>query len=232
MRKTLLTTLAMAAALSASAVTVELLTNGAGTTLDGWTNTGSNPQSQFGIFEDDSGVFWFGSSREQGYMAYDVAQLSQTVTLADLGITEDVIQDCPQVTASVIVFADNGSTTCNVKVYQIGADGSTNDTQTVLDRAGETINPAIAVTNSFPLNSATRKLKYELNGLDRKQWTGFYGPKFRNCSMSIPSFTIAFVSNGATVDTTNCFSLASVTPPTAPRSSRTSWGSSTLPRAR
>ena len=186
MRKTLLTTLAMAAVLSAQARTIELLTNGAGTTLNGWTNTGYNSESQFGIFEDNSGVSWFGSSRGQGYMFYADAQLSQTVTLADLGITEGYIQSCPTVTASVIVFADSGSTTCNVKVYQIGADGSTNDTQTVLDRAGETINPAIAVTNSFPLNSATRKLKYELNGVDSKQWAGFYGPKFRNCSLTIP----------------------------------------------
>jgi len=186
MRKTLLTTLAMAAVLSAQARTIELLTNGAGTTLDGWTNTGSNSESQFGIFEDNSGVSWFGSERKSGYMDFDSAQLSQTVTLADLGITEGYIQSCPTVTASVIVFADSGSTTCNVKVYQIGADGSTKDTQTVLARAGETINPAIAVTNSFPLNSATRKLKYELNGLDSKVWAGFYGPKFRNCSLTIP----------------------------------------------
>ena len=211
----------MAAALSASAapITVELLTNGAGTTLDGWTNTGSDDRSKFGIFEDNSGVSWFGSERAHAYMDDAAATLSQTVTLAELGITEGEIQTCPTVTASVIVFADRGSITCNVKVYQIGADGSTIDTQTVLDRANETINPAMNVTKSFSLNSATRKLKYELNGVDKDAWTGFYGPKFRNCSLTVAvsrPVNFTYVSEGATLGTATYDDMT----PAAPIASR------------
>ena len=180
-----LAVLCAAAALSASAGEFELLTNGAGTTLDGWTNTGANNKSLFGIFEDNSEVSWFGSERKSGYTEFDSAQLSQTVTLADLGIMEAEIQQRPTVTASVIAFADQGSTTCSVKVYELTESGSTIEEHVILNKAGENINPAENFSSSFQIDSGTRKLKYELNGLDSLKWEGFYGPKFRNCSLTI-----------------------------------------------
>ena len=185
MRKTLLTMLAMAAALSASAWEIELLTNGDGSTLNGWTNTGSNPKSQFGIFEDNSGVSWFGSSRGQGYMEYDDAKLSQTVTLAGFGISESDIARNPTVTASGIVLAAQGSTNCTVKVYELTESGSPIAEHLIMDRSGETIDLEKYFSSSFQIDPATRKLKYELNGMDRLQWEGFYGPKFRNCSLKL-----------------------------------------------
>ena len=220
MRKTLLTMLATAAALCASAVQVELLTNGDGTTLDGWENTGDNANSHFAIEEVEE-AFWFGTKREKNFVMGVDAKLSQTVTLADHGIAEDELLQSPTVTASVTVLAKDGSATCNVKVYQLDADGNMieSGTHTVLDRARQIINPESVVTNSFTINPATRKLKFELCGLDSKQWEGFYGPKFRNCSLVIeykPVFTVNFMSEGTALGAGRLVGTFS-TPPIAPR---------------
>ena len=174
MKKTLLTMIALAAAISAQAVTFELLKNGAGTTLDGWENSYSGSGSAFAIQTIDD-VSWFASS-------HSTCRLSQTVTLADYGIN---IQANPTVTASGIVLADSGSSLCNVTVYELGASGNVIASHVIMDRPDETISSATAFSNTFSLNSSTRKLKYELNGNDSKEWAGYYGPKFRNCSLTI-----------------------------------------------
>ena len=89
MKKILSAILATAAALSASAWEIELLTNGNGSTLDGWVNADSGSGSDFGIqlIED---VSWFASS-------YNPCSLSQTVTLTDCGLSADDIQSNPTV---------------------------------------------------------------------------------------------------------------------------------------
>ena len=180
MKKTLLTLLATAAALSASAWEIELLTNGAGTTLDGWVNADSGSGSDFGIqlIED---VSWFASS-------HNPCSLSQTVTLTDCGLSADDIQSNPTVTASGIVMtatqaSGHVSKTCNVKVYELDANGNALATHTIMDRANELISPPAAFSATFSLNSSTRQLKYEMNGQDYDGWSGRYGPKFRNCSL-------------------------------------------------
>ncbi|MBQ3748363.1 MAG: hypothetical protein II863_13250, partial [Kiritimatiellae bacterium] len=182
MRKTFLTMLAMAAALSASAVEIELLTNGAGTTLDGWVNAYSGSGSDFGI-QLIGDVSWFASS-------YNPCSLSQTVTLTDCGLSADDIQSNPTVTASGIVMtatqaSGHVSKTCNVKVYELDANGNALATHTIMDRANELISPPAAFSATFSLNSSTRQLKYEMNGQDYDGWSGRYGPKFRNCSLTI-----------------------------------------------
>jgi len=172
--------LATVAALSASAWEIELLTNGAGTTLDGWVNAYSGSGSDFGIqlIED---VSWFASS-------YNPCSLSQTVTLTDCGLSADDIQSNPTVTASGIVMtatqaSGHVSKTCNVKVYELDANGNALATHTIMDRANELISPPAAFSATFSLNSSTRQLKYEMNGQDYDGWSGRYGPKFRNCSL-------------------------------------------------
>ena len=115
MKKTFSTMLAMAAALLAQAEVIDLLTNGAGTTLDGWENSG------FAIQTTDD-VSWFRAG-------HTVCRLSQTVTLSAYGLTESDIQGGPTVTASGIVQADvnkdgSGGRICNVKVYELDADGN------------------------------------------------------------------------------------------------------------
>ena len=177
MKKTLLTLLATAAALSASAWEIELLTNGAGTTLDGWVNAYSGSGSAFGIQTIDD-VSWFASS-------YNTCRLSQTVTLADYGFAESDILAHPTVTASGIFLANSGSSVCNVTVYELGASGNEIASHLIMNRPGETISSATAFSNTFSLNSSTRKLKYELRGDDSKDWAGYYGPKFRNCSLTV-----------------------------------------------
>ena len=61
MEKTLFAILAMAAALSASAVEIELLTNGEGTTLNGWTQ---ETTFGFAIYTDSADNSWFVPSME------------------------------------------------------------------------------------------------------------------------------------------------------------------------
>ena len=194
MKKTLWTILAMAAALCAQAVEIELLTNGAGSTLEGWTNSYDTYEgSMFGI-DTYSGYNWFASR-------HGLCQLWQTVTLADHGITESDIQANPTVTASVIVLAPWGSSTCNVKVYELDANDNTLAPHEVLNRGGETISSEISAQITFSLNSSTRKLKYELNGVDSQGWTGYYGPKFRNCSLKIDrNVNVAFSSSGTALE--------------------------------
>ena len=174
--------LATAAALSAQAVQIELLTNGYGSTLDGWTNASSYSGGAFEI-ETKYDASWFASS------CYPCS-LSQVVTLTDCGLTEGDIQSNPTVTASGIVIAadqkdDCASRICNVKVYELDASGNTLATHVIMDRVGEVISTPAAFTNTFSLGSSTRKLKYEMNGQDNLIWAGTYGPKFRNCSLKL-----------------------------------------------
>ena len=193
MKKKLLTILAMAAALSAPAIEIELLTNGEGTTLEGWTNSYTYEGSMFGI-DTYSDYNWFASR-------HGLCQLWQTVTLADHGVAESDIQTNPAVTAGAIVLANWGSRTCNVKVYELDANDITLATHEVLDRGGETISSETSAKITFSLNSGTRKLKYELNGNDRNDWSGYYGPKFRNCSVKIDrNVNVSFSSAGTALE--------------------------------
>ncbi|MBQ2631875.1 MAG: hypothetical protein IJG13_19540, partial [Kiritimatiellae bacterium] len=105
--------MATAAALCASATTIELLKNGEGTTLDGWVNTDSRPSASVTNQTTEGGISWFASSFRQ-------CQLSQTVTLLERGLTKGDIQGKPTVTASGIVWAgqnngsNSGNNICNV----------------------------------------------------------------------------------------------------------------------
>ena len=209
MKKTFWATLAMAAALSSSAVEIEFLTNGDGSTLDGWEHPGTPNVSAFAIQTID-GIGWFASS-------YSECQLSQTVTLSDYGVTESYIQANPTVTASGIVWAptekeNEGSRICLVKVYELDADGGQLQAHVIMDRSGELISNPATFSNTFSLNSNTRKLKYELRGRDIINWVGYYGPKFRNCSLTIDKpLTVSFVSAGMTLEGSGD------APPIAPR---------------
>ncbi|MBQ4199839.1 MAG: hypothetical protein II649_08145, partial [Kiritimatiellae bacterium] len=95
MKKTLWTMLAMAAALSASAVEVELLKDGQGTAI---TANWKNPDNRFGIWTDNDNVAsWFRAT-------YEESTLSQSVTLSDCGISAEEIQAGMTMTASATVF--------------------------------------------------------------------------------------------------------------------------------
>ncbi|MBR1609133.1 MAG: hypothetical protein IJ678_05905 [Kiritimatiellae bacterium] len=214
MKTKLFAIMTVAAALSAQAVQIEILTNGEGTTLDGWTNTYTDAGETFSIQTTDDGAGWFASS-------YHACQLWQTVTLSDFGLSESDIQGNPTVTASGIVLANvqkdnsnSGSKICNVKVYELDASGDTLHEHTIMDRTGELISAPAGFSDSFQLDSATRKLKYEINGRDSVNWAGYYGPKFRNCSLTIDKtlvFSFSFVSDGASLEG------SSDAPPIAPR---------------
>ena len=200
MKKTFFAMMAMVAALSASAVEIELLTNGEGTTLDGWTRQ----SGYFSIAADETGS-WFAAGNE-----YCVEY--QTVTLADFGITEDAIQANQTMTASITVWSEySGNRICNARVFQLGENDEELEVNTFVERANDDAFAATNVTASFTINSRTRKLKYEFSGQSPNA-NASYGPKFRNCSLKIDkqqSFT--FVSVGTTLQGT------AEQPPIAPR---------------
>ena len=205
LKKTLLAILATAAAFSAlAATTPDLVTNGEpGNNLDGWTNFGS---STFSRWFDGMDYIWF---RAYG----NDSRLSQTIVLADKGITPEAIAYGATVKASVIA---TGGNTGNATVYQLDADDGVLASNTVF-----AVTNAVASTSypdiEFALNPSTRKLKYELFVAEMDS---SYSLKFRKCSLKVttlPQYQITFISNGASVGTTNCFDLATLTPPTASR---------------
>ena len=196
---------AVATSATLPAATIELLTNGDGSTLDGWQN------NDFGLWENGAtGENWFRAS-------YNYCRLMQTVALTDFGITADEIQAGITLTASVTAFAtertDNnaGSAACRVVVYEYDASGVCLATNVVLDKAG-TYFDATTFTTNFALNSDTRSVKYEMDGQSIRFWAGLYGPGFRNCSLTIDKpLTVSFVSAGATLEGSDEH------PPIAPR---------------
>ena len=205
MKKALLTTLALAASLSAQAATTpELLTNGGPVNnLNGWTNSGS---SNFSRYFDGEDYDWF---RAYG----NDCCLSQTIVLADKGISPEDIAYGATVKASVIA---TGGNTGNATVYQLDAGDvvlASNTVFAVNNQVASTSYPEI----EFALNPSTRKLRYELYA---EEVNSSYSLKFRECSLKVttlPQYHITFISNDATVGTTNCFDLATLTPPAASR---------------
>ena len=205
MKKALLTTLALAASLSAQAATTpELLTNGGPVNnLNGWTNSGS---SNFSRYFDGEDYDWF---RAYG----NDCCLSQTIVLADKGISPEDIAYGATVKASVIA---TGGNTGNATVYQLDAGDvvlASNTVFAVNNQVASTSYPEI----EFALNPSTRKLRYELYA---EEVNSSYRLKFRECSLKVttlPQYHITFISNDATVGTTNCFDLATLTPPAASR---------------
>ncbi len=168
MKKIIFAVLAMAAALAARAVQIELLTNGDGSTKAGWTVSGS--------FESEDSWFVTG---------HTTATMRQLVDLESFGITAEDIQASASITASVTVWRKWGSSLCRVKVEEFDAGGTSLGVHTVVDlpytKDSEDSPNSYAI--SFNLSSSTRKLRYTLEGADSLNWAGHYGPKFRNCSL-------------------------------------------------
>ena len=197
-----ISTFVMAAALSASAATtIELLTNGNPTgNLDGWTNSGS---ANFVIYNDGEND-WFEADD-------DGCDLSQTIVLADKGITPDVIATEPTMTASIIA---RGGYEGRASVEQLDADGNILSDHNVV-----VVNDTIGATSysiQFKLNPNARTLKYRLVAYDVY---GLYMLKFRNCSLGIILPTmLTFVSEGTTLGTASY--VPGETAPTAPTASR------------
>ena len=216
MKKTLLAILAITAAFSAlAATTPDLVTNGEpGNNLDGWTNFGS---STFSRWFDGMDYIWF---RAYG----NDSRLSQTIVLADKGITPRDIASGATVKASVIA---TGGNTGNATVYQLDADDGVLASNTVF-----AVTNAVASTSypdiEFALNPSTRKLKYELFVAEMDS---SYSLKFRKCSLkvtTVPQYQITFVSEGVTVGMVTNWSIAAVTPPTVNRDGYHFFGYYTL----
>jgi hypothetical protein len=191
MKKTLLATLAMAAALSASAVEIELLTNGEGTTLNGWTQ---ETTFGFAIYTDSADNSWFVPSMVNKYCVQ-----SQTFVLSDLGITADELQNNLSFNVSVTVSSDYGNEICNVRVLQLDADGVNVETDTFVEMAKQTFSET-NVTASFTIKPETRKLQYQFSGQTAINGATANGPRFRNCSLKLTrNINVTFYSAGTTL---------------------------------
>ena len=190
MKKTLFAMMALVAAINALAVQIELLTNGDGTTLDGWTS------GWFTVVTAGSENYsWFSIGGTQSVM-------SQTITLSDFGITENEIQSGSTVTASVTAWADWGSKVCQVRVDEIGDSGTISHTILDWPESSEQQASPTTVAISFNLNSGTRQLKFAISGqMYHTNWGIAYGVKFRECSVTIDKqMSCPFVSSGVTLE--------------------------------
>ena len=166
---------------------VELLTNGeCDGTLNGWevTNGGSGWAIDLATGGDyGDGHPWWASS-------YGVCSLSQTVTLADKGISaENVDNGGVTCIASADVLAvwekdGKGSTICEVTVQMLDDNNNVLGTETVMNDTS-VFSVWTTFSKSFLLMSGTRKLKYMVRGQDAVNWGGQFGPCFRNLSMKV-----------------------------------------------
>jgi hypothetical protein len=167
---------------------VELLTNGAcDGTFDGWTieqNGGNGWVVDPGTSGPSAdGHPWWASS-------YALCTMSQTVTLADKGISAEKV-DAGDMTctasADILVYWDRngvGSTVCEVTVQMLDANDTVLGTETVVNDTG-IYKEWTPFSKSFQLASGTRKLKYVVKGQDIVYWGGQFGPCFRNLSMQV-----------------------------------------------
>ena len=161
---------------------VELLTNGeCDGTLNGWEVTDGGD----GWYNDpgDDGHPWWASS-------YALCTLSQTVTLADKGISaENVDNGSVTCIASADVLAvweknGKGSRICEVTVQMLDDNNNVLGTETVMSDTS-VFSVWTTFSKSFQLMSGTRKQKYTVRGQDAVNWGGQFGPCFRNLSMRV-----------------------------------------------
>jgi len=167
---------------------VELLTNGVcDGTFNGWTieqNGGNGWVVDPGTSGPGAdGHPWWASS-------YGLCTMSQTVTLADKGISAEKV-DAGDITctasADILVYWDRngvGSTVCEVTVQMLDANDTVLGTETVVNDTG-IYKEWTPFSKSFQLASGTRKLKYVVKGQDVVYWSGQFGPCFRNLSMRV-----------------------------------------------
>ena len=164
---------------------VELLTNGDfESRFDGWEVT--NGGSGWAIETNDDGTHCCTSS-------YGLCTLTQTVNLADKGISAEKI-DAGNVTCNASAemrsasedynSTGNGGRVCDVTVQMLDANNNVLGTETVMSDTS-VFSVWTTFTKSFQLMSGTRKLKYMVRGQDAVNWGGQFGPCFRNLSMRV-----------------------------------------------
>ncbi len=175
--------LATAAALCARAETIELITNGDGTTLEGWEFSG------FKIYVDDYGKSFFCPAE------YSVERsMAQKVKLTDAGLTEEDIQQyLPVVTASVGVSQGTLSQTYRIRIHELSESEYPIEEHKVENQEEMSI--------SFSLNAETRYLRYEVSSEGEASAESEDGTKFFDCSMTCDRRTITFVSSGESMGT-------------------------------
>ena len=166
---------------------VELLTNGDfESSFDGWEVTNGGSGWVIKTSDEGDGINWCESS-------YALCTMSQTVTLADKGISAEKI-DAGNVTCNASAemrsasedynSTGKGGRVCDVTVQMLDANGTVLKTITVLNDLnyyGEWT--PYSVTDQLAVG--TRQLKYIVRGEDYLNWAGTFGPRFRNLSMRV-----------------------------------------------
>ena len=208
MKKILLAMMLTAVSTFATARTLELLTNSAGTDTRGW-NT-------------DQGAWYVLHSTGCVQPSYNhaLSTISQTVTLEDFVIAQSGLT----LTASVRALCKYGSRVWNAKVYQLDARGDVLSTHVVMDRHGEEFE-LTDFSIEFQLNADAHQLKYELNAQDDENAPQYDAPGFqdRSLAVSFDGYLITFVSEGATAGKRIFSTGDAAEVPTAPTLSRVGY---------
>ncbi len=158
----------------------ELLTNGeCDGTYNGWTKTDGG--SGWAIVTNDGAYYWKSS--------YGLCTLSQTVTLANHQISAESV-DNGEVWCSVsaemksLVEKDgDGARECKVTVNMLDENNNSLGIVTVLNDNSYYSEWDIFRTGPFILKSGTRKLTYLVSAQDAINWSGQFGPCFKNLSI-------------------------------------------------
>ena len=184
MKKAFFAMMAMAAALSVQAETIELLTNGSG-------DSGTTGWNTYNFLYSSGDHYFYPTPNASNSMLW------QDVTLSEHGIASDVIHSRSIVVASVKAESSKSSGASNVTVYQRDANGNTLETHLVMaKRAGETFSER-DFTICFPLNAGACSLRYMIAAANAMP----SGQSFRNCSLSLTQIDTTFRSQDETVAT-------------------------------
>ncbi len=193
MKKTILAMMTMAAALCMQAETIALLANGEGNTLGGWDNDG------FVIYQEEiEGGNHMPTTRSWFMASCDGAVMSQTINLADFGLTSAMISTLhPKVDWTCTTLAEDKCTMA-VKVYLLVQGGYDYNAIELPCLNNESMEYHTDSYNFLIDNPAVVALRFEISVTDVADPGSARSPKFRDLSMTYERNTvnIDFVSSG------------------------------------
>ena len=159
----------------------ELLTNGqCDGTYDGWTKTDGGDGWRISSY---NGLYYWLSS-------YRVCKLTQTVNLSDFGISDEDVDNekvicvaSAEMASASIDDEGNGARVSNIIVDMLDGNDIQLATVTVLDDLNAYLDWTLFETKPFKLFPGTRKLRYTVRGQAADNYSGQWGPAYRNLSL-------------------------------------------------
>ncbi len=159
----------------------ELLTNGqCDGTYNGWTKTDGGDGWRIRSY---NGLYYWLSS-------YRVCKLTQTVNLSDFGISDEDVDNekvicvaSAEMASASIDDEGNGARVSNIIVDMLDGNDIQLATVTVLDDLNAYLDWTLFETKPFKLFPGTRKLRYTVRGQAADNYSGQWGPAYRNLSL-------------------------------------------------